>query len=479
MQVAIVCSRIRRAKALRDILKNWVSVCYVHTDFDDFWQNSQKEPAPLYLIDVEMIDAGKEKIADHPHYKSSLMNVAFFYSPSSFHLMSAPYLKTCCGHFDIESKDISQKLFDILESLKVNRDREREMLKLKVELHDIRGRFNQTIETAKQMKRTFGKQQLLGKLIFEIDRQCGKRDFLEAFGQVLEGCDFVYKYALFELVSNSNDPKLVSPPLKGAKVQHFPSLQLGKDHDILGIEHHAQGLAHQVAVDHLGREVVSMGLKLHSKTFPKLLIYLVVDKSTASEIDWDLFQLTLSGFYHRSRIKGESFKRSSRHFVSQWEFYDLLEERGKDQKKSSHIIVLEFQKLTAAITKKRVGGFQWRRFYEELTATLEEKIEHHYLATSLGRWGMAFFVSNEYLKSLHRLLLDSVEAFPYWRFFDDSDEILALNLEPQINILNSSSEEFFDYMAKMNREDTDRYMADRKEKKRTYSKMNDLREASP
>ena len=461
VQVTIVGSHIHRIKMLRDILRKWAPVCYVHTDIDDFRQHFREDLNSLYLVDVEMIpNRGNREVGD----EITSVNVAFYYSKHSFHLMSSSRLMNSCGHFDIESKDLSRKIFDIIRSLKTRREREREVSKLKVELHGVRSRYRQSLEASEQMKQTFDRQQLLEKLVSEIDHRCQRGDFLEALGQVFEGCEFIHKYALFELVPNGQ--KLVSPPLFGYKVQRFPMLWLGKDHGVLGIDRYAQALAHQTAVDHFGREVVSMGLKLRSQTLPKLLIYLVVDARAFCGLDWNSFQLFLNGFYHRSELRSEMPYRPNRRspLISQWEFYDLLIDGESDREKRFCIFVLELHRLATAVTKKKVGGFQWRNFYEKFTGTLEETSRSDYSASPLGRWGMAFFVSDEYRESFRSFLSEFSEKFPYWKFFDDPDEILALDLHPQIKILSADRKEFFDYMAKTDRENANRYLADREKK---------------
>ena len=47
--------------------------------------------------------------------------------------------------------------------------------------------------------------------------------------------------------------KLISPQLSGGKKYHMlPSLWLGADHGIRGIQRYSQTLAHQVVIDHFG-----------------------------------------------------------------------------------------------------------------------------------------------------------------------------------------------------------------------------------
>ena len=128
-------------------------------------------------------------------------------------------------------------------------------------------------------------------------------------------------------------------------------------------------------------------------------------------------------------------------------------------RKTACLLILEFQNLVSALTKRSKEDFQWRRFYEEFSTLLDTRIKHDYFSTCLGRWGMAFFVPYQYEETLKVTLEEFIQKFAYWRFFDDPDEILALNLTPNITALQALRKDFFQYMASKNREDADLYIA--------------------
>ena len=456
LQVSILCSHVQHAKQLRDILKQWSVFTYVYTNFDEFWKNSQTELSHLYLLDMTMASGDERGINDHPQYRSKQMNVVFYYDQHSLPLLTTPYKVDSFGYFNIEGPDLSTELSLILDSLQAQVNNKREVAKLKVELHQTQQQLHRSIDIAQSHAQESDYQKLLAKIVYQIDQQCQRYDFFSALDKVFEGLDFIHQYALFELTYNGQ--KLVAPRPMGRKYRAFPSLWLGVDHGVLGIQQYAQNLAHQVAVDYMGEEMVTFGLKPRAEAPPQLLIYLKGDQSVFKHLNWNLLQSLLSGFYGRSLLREWDRSQKSSHFIGPWEFYGLLTDTGGIEKKTCCLLVLEFQNLVAALTKKNNDDFQWRRFYEEFSTLLDTRIKHDYFSTCLGRWGMAFFISYQYQETLKVTLEEFTQKFAYWRFFDDPDEILALNLNPHITTLKALRKDFFQYMAQKNREDANGYM---------------------
>ena len=459
LQVSILCSHVQQAKQLRDILKQCSVFTYIYTSFDEFWKNSQTELSHLYLVDITMASGDERAMNDHPQYQSKQMNVVFYYNPRSLPLLTTPYKVNSFGYFDIEGPDLSTELSLILDSLQAQENNKREVGKLKVELHQTRQQLHRSVEKVQNYAQECDYQKLLAKIIHQMDCQCQRYDFFSALDKVVGGLDFIHRYALFELTYNGQ--KLVSPRSMGRKYRTFPSLWLGMDHGILGIQQYAQGLAHQVAVDYMGEEVVSLGLKPRAETPPQLLVYLKGDSALFKHLNWDLLQSLLSGFYGRSLLREWDRSQKSSHFIGPWEFYDLLTDTGGIKENPCCLLILEFQHLVAALTKKSHDDFQWKRFYEEFSTRLDARIKHDYFSTCLGRWGMAFFVSYQYQEQLRVTLEEFSQKFAYWRFFDDPDEILVLNLDPRLITLKALRKDFFKYLAEKNREDANRYAARR------------------
>ena len=455
MQVSILCSHVHHAKQLRDIFKQWSTLCYVYTDFDEFWERSQKSLSDLYLLDVKMVCGRERGLLDHPQYQTGQMNVAFYYSKGSHPLMSSSYRIKSLGDFNIDDPALPQQLSQLWNFLKAQRDRESEMGKLKMQLYETRGQLERTVGQIQQLSQQSDYRKLLAQFAHQIDQQCRRQDFLPALAKVVEQFDFIDQYALLEL--SPNGQKLLSPRLRGSKYRAFPSLWLGREHGVEGIGTYAQGLAHEVAVEYLGSEVMAIGPKLRSDAHPQFLLYLKVDTDTRQHLDWNLLQLLLNGFYGRSLLRESERAHKSSHFLSQWEFYDLLVEEGAREESPSRILLLEFHQLVSAVIGKGKNDFQWGRFYQEFTTLLDERIKHDYWATSIGRWGMAFLVSAQNYDQLKSLLQGFSKDFAYWRFFGDPDDILALNLSPKMRSISARCKEFFEHMAWGDREDANHH----------------------
>ena len=224
-------------------------------------------------------------------------------------------------------------------------------------------------------------------------------------------------------------------------------------------------------MDYLGGEIITIGPKMCAENLPVFLIYLEVEPDICHGLDWNLLQLFLGGLYSRSLLRERDRSYKSSHFVSLWEFFDLLVVDGAIEEDPCHILVLEFHRLVKAVTHKGDSDFQWRRFYEEFTTRLDAKIKYDYFSSCLGRWGMAFFVSGDQREALETLLKQFSQEFSYWKFFEDPDEILILNLDPQIKALSASQEEFFQYMAHRDREDANKYISQNRMEAETLERL--------
>ena len=212
-------------KKLRDILKKCSALCYVHTDFEEFWQYSQNDLSHLYLLDVEMACGEERSIIDHPRFQSRQMNVAFYYSQNSLALMSANYRLNSLGDFDIEAIDLPQVLSQIISALKIKRGRENEILKLKAELYQTQQQHDRFVAQVQRSAEESDYRKLLREFIHKVDQKCLQFDFLPALSKVIAATDFVRRYTIFELTHNGQ--KLISPRLKGKKYRSLPALWLG------------------------------------------------------------------------------------------------------------------------------------------------------------------------------------------------------------------------------------------------------------
>ena len=453
LQISILCADIHQAKQLRDILKKQSVLCYVYTDFEEFWQQLSHNPAELFLLDITMTSQGQRGIEDHPKYQARQMDIVFYCDQHSLPLLDTVYKLHSLGHFNLDSPHLEQELSLIIGAWKTQRTTAQRAQKLQAELHRTLRQRDQVIQSSRQYVQKIDYLQLLGDIVSRIEQAGRDQDFLSALDQVLGQLKVVEEYALLE--STADGQKLVSPQLSGRKYRMFPSLWLGRDHGSRGIAPYAQGLGHQTATDHLGEQVVAMGLRVRAKDPPQLMVYLKVRPEVVEQLDWKLLQSFLSGCYARSLVNTPGRTQTPGHLIGSWEFFDLLRDGSRG---GYGIWVLEFQQLLEAMAKKSADDFQWKRCYQEFTTLLEQKIHHDYFATCLGRWAMAFFVSDDHGKSFELNLAEFSRKFAYWRFFDDPDQILAAPLAPELRGLDPDRREFFRYLAQRGREDANRYL---------------------
>ena len=453
MEVSILCSRPQDAQKLTRLLKDSSSLSYTYKDFNELWEHSQEKLSQLYILDVEVVSGHERGIIDHPKYQKGLMNVVFYYSQDSLPLMASQYRMKSLGDFDIDDPDLAQRLSQVVAELKARQERQGEVGKLKADLYQARKSLDKLVEKNQREAQESDYRRLLCGLVDAINEECRVHDFLESFGRVMERANFIEEYAVLELTPNGQ--KLISPRLKGQKYRSFPSLWLGiqDQESVTGIQKYAQGMAGQVALDCLGDQIVTLGLQLHPGGSPQNLIYLKTTPDVREHMDWSLLESFLSGCYGRWLfLQQDRSETMGSHWVSEWEFYDLLTATGEVESVPSHLLVLEFHKLVWARAQKGHDDFQWKRFFNEFSSQVDKRVRHDYFATSLGPWGMAFFVSEGDRRVLEQSLLDVGQKFFYWRFFDDPDSILTLNLAPRLRSLKAHRDSFFSYLRQKNKE---------------------------
>lgn len=472
MEVSILCSRLQHAKIFKDALSSHSTtdatnaidtdtastVFYTYTDFDQFWSEAEKGTTPLYLVDVERACESERSLAEHPAYVDGRMNIIFYYTQETLPLMSAVYSMHFLGEVDREAEDLPQKLSHIVGVLLARRKKERENGQLKAQLYKSENRFHKAVEQFQQELQRFEYQEFLTQFMRKIENQYDGHNFLTTLSGTMDESNFIKQYAFFEL--SESGQKLASPRLKGKKYYRLPSLWLGINHGSQGIQERAQGLAHQTATDCFRGEVVTLAPRAFSGELPRFLMYLKVDKHICHELDWGLLQSFLGGIYASSMNKKREPAQETTRFMSQWEFGDLLVEKGGHQESDGKVLTLDFERLLVAVDREEEeDSFEWQRFYREFVGLLEGDKRYDYSATSLGRWGMAFLVFEEDYKGLRAWLWELSQNFAYWKFFENPDSLLAQNLAPYLKTFTALRTDFFHYVAKRDRKEADRYLA--------------------
>ena len=444
--VALLCEDMEKAKLLSSFLRKWSIIPYVFTDLKNYKQSTIKEVPHLSLVEVTMMSDGVETLADHPKYQEGVLNCAVFCSNETIPLMAGSYEYNSIGFFNIDTTDLSSRLENLIIATQKRSEVFTENLRLKRDLHMAQDRSAKLIEKVQTNACREEYASVLSDFIEELDQKCTQLDFNNSIESVLERCEWVQRYTILEPTINGQ--KLISPHLKGNKFKACPSLWLGREHSTNGIKQYAQNLAHQVVQDYLGDEFVTIAIRVSGYEHPHALIYMQVDNDFRDNFDWSLFQSLVSGFYCRSLL-GETLRRSpERNYVSEWEFFELINRENLNEVglSQSKVYVLDFDRLFQTI--QDYGEFHWKSFFDQFSSQLTAKLDCDFKYSILHTSFMAFHISHVDAAAFENVISSFYKKFAYWRFFEDPDQVLAKDLSPRIRILAPLYNEVTEYIGK-------------------------------
>lgn len=449
LTVAIISQDMKKAKLISQALRKSGVIPYVMTDFNEFWKSTERAPAHLNFIDVLLTSEGERNLAGHPAFNKSEVQSVLFCDSNSRPLLYSMTDFRSLGYLQVEDAQLNSRVSSILDSYMSQRETIKENMRLKKNLHLTEQRLSKVVEDKQKSYLREEYRDLISNFTNKIDHKMSEDDFFQSFCSVADKFDFIKSFAFVEPTLDGN--KLMSPYFSGSKYKVFPSLHLGAHKCVKGISRLSQGLSHQVAYDLLGSNIQMIELKINEHDLPQALIYLEVGPEHREFIDWSMMSSLLSGFYCKSLLMRVRHMASEKNYLSTWAFYGAIENITKDSHK---LYFLDFTKIFNVIESYPEANFQWQYFAEHYQSALHARLDLSYKASIFDPLGIVFLIDQDDAEAFETGMSGFYKSFSYWRYFENSELILAESLVPRFRIIEAKGSSFRTFINSMRKRDT-------------------------
>ena len=454
--VALVMKHLPEARNVARIFRKIGVLPTLYESLESFWNPALVSTPSLCIMDVRLIVEGEKALCRHPTVKSEELPLVFFYTSKCI-----PLLSSSCGmfslgtvsYFDHDDSLLEGQIKSILR--RVNRlgflqiEREREARKA----ISWERRFEQLVQTSQNSKEEEYYRERLQRVWNALapERNEGG-DFYSALGKGLDSLKEVAEFSVVELAPNGQ--KLISPLSstlgKNSRYREIPPLWLGKICDT-GIEFFARNMAAQVALDLMGGEQLSLLIEGRSLHPEKMIFVKIGDRDFVKRFDWKRLELYLSDIWCYFSLKatpGTWSSDSSPKLHHPWEFFSLLDRVGFDEVSEEGsspqwaLIDGDFSNLLKTIRQKSPVRFYWEHFFNtfcnRFLADRVADIDCHLTCMGVGHIGLLVPVKRG--EEIFKEFKSYSQRYPYWRYFEDMEIILAKEICPTVRMVPLSAE---------------------------------------
>lgn len=452
LSVAIVMTDLEEIQKLSRLFKRVGVMPYYFNSLKQFWQEGAAEKSRLILIDVELLNEGDLYFKNHPHLSGDLASeVIFFYESDS-----APLLRSTLEIDSIGQIKKSEHYEASIKSLlrRFNKFESNRLLSKSSgsELHKFEYKINQLVAQIAEEKNVANIAKFEKILCTKLADEIKNLGFYQGLGHFFQNQSWLDRFSFFELAESGH--KLISCTMDFSKSVYFPSLWLPSPAsdglDFSGIDHAAKLFNEEI----FGQFVT---LKIHSchEGASALLFLNIADTDILYKTDWSHVEKFVSSFYRETLLlakKGASLGAEGE--LSTWELLQLLKNEFELDVKSSFnqnkieqkLYNLNFERLFKTLEDHPEIDLNWQDFYQSFMAQLQKTLSHQIKFSFMSPKNVAILIPvSDKIDELSKLKAFS-DTFPYWKFFTNSDQILARDLRPMVRSLPVSVEAYLKFL---------------------------------
>lgn len=446
-QVCLLMGHLEDAQNLAGAFKQMGVHPFFINSLEEWWKESLTKNISLTIVDILLASSEDKFISDHPKVQAGQSLLAFFYTGESAPLLHSTANLFHLGHiqkspfYDYQLRPILIRANHFNEAIAENNKKENKLLELE----------NRNIELIENHHQLMANAIYLNKckewiqIIMELNKRL---DFVEAIADWCEEENDILEVGIVEI--SDNGQKLISRPLKGKKYSIIPSLWPGSNCS-LGMDFMAQSLATQVAVEMFGPDVVPLFLSLQNKV-AKIGIFLKVSKETAQFVPWKWLEqvlsmaLALESYVKMQFIQDLATSHNKTVGISESHFsinlktpFDILSLLDKlfasleEEQKKWACFLLDLSFIEQILDQRQVQFFYKSFFYEVLHRLKSFAICDITVAPFDGRFISLVLNKEEgaFLREFD-LLKDLFKQFPYYKYFENPDSLLARSMVPEL-----------------------------------------------
>lgn len=458
VSVALLLSDLSEVKEISSVFKKLGVIPHFYEDLKTFWSGTLERVPALCIVDVKKMSEGDLVLRDHPAVLAEEMPLLFYYTAKTEPLLVSTHHFYHLGTLK-QSADYEGPLKAILKRLNKVSALEQHYHALKVTATTQKEQIERLEHALREEERTDNYQSMVKNVCLEFEKLRFESDFFKSLEKVFFGIDEIDEFSFLEL--SFNGQKLISPISHVQKFRNIPSLWLGQA-CTNGIELFAQNMATQVALDIMGGDLVSLLIKGSENKPDKMIFIKSKNETFFNNFDWNMLEAYLNGFYASFKNKLTSSVESDKKFVSPFEAMSFLDQFLFGQTASEamnhknlqdvRLIDLDLSSLLNVVLKKSSNRFFWNRFGAEFINKLEIQSRIDFRFFDFGVANIGFIVKAHDLDAFFDELKEFSNRFHYWKYFEDSEGVLAQLIQPKVSMSPLSAHAYLTKMLKSEQE---------------------------
>jgi|GEM_PF-5368187 len=471
MDVVLLMADLKEARELASVFKKVGINPIIYTEFAAFWQGLLQRPPALAVVDVFSMGQGHLPLKEHPLVMSHQLPLTFFYKDEH-----RPLLNTTLdfAHYGLIKRqaDYQGPIKSVLLRVNQHLHLENKINQLQYELVKDQELLKQSRAREIELAEKYECLLEIHKFNFQLSDLRDVGDFIQWPAKILDQWDWCRNFAVYRFTANGKT--LFSPPLETPKYKSLPNLPLaGVATGIsnLSVEDYARNpieidfaedrvdstyealvhnLASQMAIQHLGAQVVSFTLNCGVAGENIYLFVQIGHPVLASgqvlegefQPPWSMVENLLNGAYAqwrnfhflrkptalKSMVAANWLPFHSMLGLADGHFYDAktdLQNSKISHDKEWVFVGISLSAIDGLIKRETSNRFFWQKFAYDFEGRLQSQL------TSFDK--AYFTLANPYtyivavmVKDLSKALgqlRDFTNRFSFWRYFETPDKL--------------------------------------------------------
>lgn len=467
LSVALLFQNIEDVKFFSSLMREMNIIPFFYEDLKSFWKGIEDSTPDLSFVDIRMMSEGELTLKDHPVVQRGGMNLIFYANEKTSPLLISA--------FNLPHVGIVHSGMFVAEQFKTVMKRFFEMRSLKEKLTSVESEARQKEQELEMVTKVremndqrIGYRQYMSILTKDANSLKNKVDFFKAVEVFFERIQEIDEFAFLEL--SFNGQKLISPLSSSAKFRMIPNLWLGSQSQH-GIEPFAQNMAAQIITEAMGGDLISLTIKGINEHPDKMIFIKTRVEAFFNEFDWNLFEEFLNGIYSSYLLRSQKERSIEKRQIKPFEALQLFDQglfAGHSSLSQSDLAMIDLSSLFEVIKKRKTTRFFFEKFFEDFTTRLETqtRIDFRLVEVSLKHW--IFVVNADRFEDFYKDLKDYAQKFQYWKYFEDAEPFLTMDIKPRIRQIPVSSLAVLQILDEKEPTIEDRMYQERMAKQRTH-----------
>lgn len=449
--VAIIMNDMAEVQKISNVFKKIGVRPFFFTSLSEFWAESFDQMPKLIVADVLMLNEGKLLFKSHPLVKEQKSEVIFYYNKTSEPLLRSTHEMASIGVLK-QSTSYEKVLKSILDRL----NRLETFKQSSMAAEQIQERYGKKVESLsyqlQEQRNIQNLRSLENQFCDELTNEIESWGFFGGINQFFQSQSWVEKFCLMEL--SAGEHKLISHKFDSAKSLDLPSVWLPQTcdsaMDFTAIEMGAKVFSEEIFGQFINIKISGI------RAGAELVLFLNLnDPDILYQSNWKQLEQTLSAAYCKNLLSERNdISLSANSQLSAWEMLEKLDaafekEIGQekfDQAEHSELIDISFERLFDAISEHPEIHFMWEKFNHAFASSLIKNLGTSTKYSFMSPKHIGLFVKSKTKIDTFSLVKALSGSFSYWKFFADSDLILAKDLRPTVRSVPVSASSYINYL---------------------------------